>query len=217
MGLLSDWGVTFDDLDEVVTDNPSLRGMVFGYVAEVMCRKIWFADAAKFSDVIKPGDHARDDKGDIRVTYRGERLRIEVKSLQTKTAKLVGDVYQAKFQCDASDRRKVLFRDGSTIETTCLLIGDFDLLAVNLFAFTKEWRFAFARNKDLPRSRYKGYSETARENLLASTMPITWPLQPPYEPEPFRLLDEIVRERASQKQENKSDSSARVLDVKRGS
>jgi hypothetical protein len=144
-------------------------------------------------------DHDRKEKGDLGATYRGESLRIEVKSLQTKTVKEVDGVYSARFQCDASDRRTITFKNGKSIETTCLLVGEFDLLGVNLFAFKKEWLFAFARNKDLPRSKFRGYPPEVRDELLASLMPITWPLQPPYEAEPFRLLDEICRERASQK------------------
>lgn len=198
MGVLKDWQVNFDELDEVATDNPSLRGMMFGYVAEVKCREIWFS-GPKFSNVVKHTDHNRQAKGDLGVTYRGEVLSIEVKSLQTKTVKHIDDAYRASFQCDASDRRTITFKNGESIETTCLLVGEFDLLAVNLFAFTKEWRFAFARNKDLPRSTYRNYSPIVRKKLLATLMPITWPLQPPYEAEPFRLLDEICQERALKK------------------
>jgi hypothetical protein len=170
---------------------------VFGYVAEYQLRKIWFSDK-RFSDVVKYRNHDRLEKGDLGMTYQGYRIRVESKSLQTNTIRLLTDgSYEAKFQCDASDRREIVVAGYGTIQTTCLAVGEFDLVAVNLFAFGFGWQFAFARNKDLPRSRFNKYPPEVQAMLLASTMPITWPLRPPYEPEPFRLLDEIVQERIS--------------------
>ena len=96
---------------------------------------------------------------------------------------------------DASDRRLVTLPDGSTIETTCLVPGKFDILAVNLFEFGHRWRFGFIRNRDLPRSRHKGYTDYQRENLLATGVPVTWPLTAPFVDSPFPLLEDIARER----------------------
>ena len=84
---------------------------------------------------------------------------------------------------------------GSTVNTTCLLVGEFDLLAVNLFAFEREWRFSFAKNEDLPRSKFRKYTPEQREHLLASLVPVSWPPIPPLYAEPFQLLDEIIEER----------------------
>lgn len=125
-------------------------------------------------------------------------MSVEVKSLQTATIKEADGVLSARFQCDASDRRLVTLPNGEQIQTTCLVVGEFDLVAVNLFAFQDVWRFVFARNKDLPRSRYPKYSPEARQYLLASLMTVTWPPAPPFYAEPFALLDEIVRERPSE-------------------
>lgn len=199
MGFLDDWEVSRDDLNEILVENPSLRGMIFGYVAERKLRTMWFS-GARFRDVVKYRNHDRLEKGDLGITYRGERIRIESKSLQTATVRRTNGGYTARFQCDASDRRRVSLPDGTTIETTCLLVGEFDLLAVNLYAFGLGWKFAFARNRDLPRSRYPKYPSAVRQQLLATLMDITWPLQPPFEAEPYRLLDQIVQERSSRKQ-----------------
>ena len=86
--------------------------------------------------------------------------------------------------------------NGRKIETTCLVVGEFDLLAVNLFQFEREWRFAFATNADLPGSRFSKYTPTERKYLLATLVEVTWPVKPPFQREPFKLLDEIVREKA---------------------
>ncbi len=194
MGLLERWNLTNEELDEIITTNPSLRGMMLGYVSEYKLRHMWFSDP-RFLDVRKEDDHDRTQKGDLWFTYRGTRLSLEVKSLQTHTVKQVGEAYQGKFQCDASDRRQVILPGGDTLQTTCLLVGEFDLLAVGLFEFGQQWRFAFAKNSDLPRSTWRNYTAEQRIHLLASIMPITWPLQPPYEEAPFRLLNAIVQEK----------------------
>ena len=94
-----------------------------------------------------------------------------MKSLQTSKVKTTPTGYTGKYQCDASDKRTIRLPNGEDIATTCLLVDEFDLVAVNLFAFGEEWRFAFAKNSDLQRSRYRGYTEEQRKYLLASLQP----------------------------------------------
>ena len=127
------------------------------------------------------------------VTYKSRPFKVECKSLQTNSIRRVGEMFTGKAQCDASDRRTVTFGDGTTLDTTCLLVGEFDLLAVNLFAFEDKWRFIFAKNADLPRSRFKGYTEEQRSQLLASLVPVSWPPQPPFRDDPFGLMDEMLK------------------------
>jgi hypothetical protein len=91
----------------------------------------------------------------------------------------------------------VTLSDGSKLDTTCLLCGEFDLLAVNLFQFRQEWDFAFVLNRDLPRSRSKKYTEFQREQLLATSVRVTWPIETPFVLNPFDLLDILVTERES--------------------
>lgn len=195
MGIFERWQITTEELESIVDGNPSLRGMMFGYVSEYMLRKVWFSDP-RFQDVRKEDDHDRTQKGDLWFTYKGTRVSIEVKALQTHSVRGMGGAFTGEFQCDASDRREVQLPNGERLQTTSLLVGEFDMLAVCLFAFGNQWRFAFAKNWDLPRPGVRS-KKTAiqKEHLLASTMKISWPLQPPYEAEPFRLLDEIVREK----------------------
>jgi hypothetical protein len=42
MGLLDDWQLTYDEVNELLTDNPSLRSFLSGYAAELKCRNLWF-------------------------------------------------------------------------------------------------------------------------------------------------------------------------------
>jgi len=165
---------------------------MLGYAAEYVLRRRHFTDA-RLTGIVKDDDHDRERKGDLRFEYRGRSFRIECKSLQSNSIKTLGEGnFKGTYQCDASDRRPVTFDDGTTIETTCLLVGEFDIVAVNLFGFTDEWRFAFALNKDLPRSRFRKYTEYQRERLLSTSMKITWPIAWPYVLDPFPLLDLVV-------------------------
>jgi hypothetical protein len=192
--ILTRWDISLKELTAAVDSNPSLRGMLFGYVAETVLLKTWFSDK-RITFSIKYDDHDRKKKGDRVLTYRGYSFIVESKSLQTNSIVRGRGVWRGNAQCDASDRRKITLPDGSQLNTTCLLTGDFDLLAVNCFAFENEWRFVFAKNDELPRSRFRGYTDAQRRYLLASLMPVTWPPQPPFYDEPFRLLDEIIEDR----------------------
>ena len=169
--------------------------MLFGYVSEYKVRKDCFA-GAEFSDLKKYDDHDRSKKGDISVVYQGCEVLVEVKSLQTHSVKQLGeDEWSGLFQCDASDRREVGLANGETVLTTCLKVGEFDLLAVPLFHFGEKWRYAFAKNSDLPRSAYKRYSPEIRAQLIRSSIKIEWPLRAPFCGDLIPLLDLIVREK----------------------
>jgi hypothetical protein len=103
--------------------------------------------------------------------------------------------YRGAVQCDASDKREVILNNGRKFSTTCLRVGEFDILAVGLFGFRECWDFGFALNRDLPRSRAKNYSPAIRKQLLATLIPVTWPLSAPYVSDPFVLLDQLAQEK----------------------
>lgn len=230
-------GVTLEYLTEVVAANPSLRGILVGYIAE---RKLWdwFATDGRVTSIRKDDDHDRLQKGDLVVTYKGFDFRIEVKSLQTNSIeihdrdagkwlkKVVQEtsvnrssgtrqrrkwiesepfkvlwrkgpddaVYRGGIQCDASDRRTIAVA-GQQVNTTNLLVGEFDILAASLFAFREKWDFGFILNRDLPRSTYAKYPEEVRNQLLKTMIPVTWPLPETFVPDPFTLLDQLVAEK----------------------
>ncbi len=190
--ILKRWGITEQDLTELVDQNPSLRGILLGYVAERKFHETYL-DHPEITEKGKDDDHDRTRKGDRRITYKGMSLAIEVKSLQTNLVKnLSDDGWMGKSQVDASDSREVTFPDGSALKTTCLLRGEFDLLAVNCFAFGNQWRFAFALNSELPQNTYKKYTEYQRKHLLPTLITVEWPLKPPFTENPFELLDRLV-------------------------
>lgn len=192
--ILERWDVTAEELTRVVDENPSLRGMILGYLAEMKLEKLWLT-GPDFSDLTKADDHDRSRHGDRAVRYKGQEFTFESKSLQTASARQDAGVWTGKAQVDASDRRTVVLPDGSDLATTCLVVGSFDILAVNVFAFENQWRFAFAKNSDLPRSTYRRYTAYQREHLLATLVTVTWPPEPPFRDEPFTLMNEIIQER----------------------
>jgi len=177
--------------------------MFLGYVAEFKLRSLLIANP-EVTSISKPDDHSRKkgDKNDLVLAYKGRPFSFEVKSLQTNSIKHdpIEETYKGKSQVDASDSRTITFPDGTKLVTTNLLIGDFDILAVNLFQFKQEWAFAFALNDDLPRSRHKAYTTMQREQLLATSVDVSLPITPPFVVNPFDLMD-LVIERG---QENKS-------------
>lgn len=194
--LLNSWGITADELSEIVAENSSMRGLMFGFVAEYKLKKDWLMRPG-IENVLRPRSHDRKQKCDFRFDYAGQDVTVEVKCLDTPKVKVLPNgTYIGTFQCNASDKTKVIFPDGSSLETNCLLVGGFDILAVCLHAFGKIWRFAFALNDELPRSTYRKYSPTQQTGLLKSSMVISWPLQPPYSNDLFSVLDRLLAKRA---------------------
>lgn len=79
------------------------------------------------------------------------------------------------------------------MNTTLLLRGEFDILAVNCYAFEEKWNFQFAKNNDLPCSTYKKYTKQQRSKLIASLIPVKWPPEMPFRNDLKSLLDEMVQ------------------------
>jgi hypothetical protein len=192
--ILTDLHVSLDELTSVVRSNPSLRGMLVGYLAEQKLHALFEGDP-RITGLRKDDDHDRTKKGDLVVSYKGVDFRIESKALQTNSIRTdEHGNYRGKVQCDASDRRKVKLPGGRVIETTCLLVGEFDVLAAGLFGFRQKWEFAFALNRDLPRSSHKGYKPFVRKHLLKTLVDVSLPIEPPFVADPFELLERLYRE-----------------------
>lgn len=192
--ILEKWEITAHVLTELLAQNPSLRGMLFGYVAEFKLEELWL-QPPRITACFKADDHDRRKKGDRIIIYRDEQFIIEAKSLQTNTIAYKDGRWTAKSQVDASDRRQITLPNGTVLSTTCLLVGEFDVLAVNTYPFEEEWRFVFAKNKDLPRTSWRGYTPEQRQYLLATTVEVTWPPEPPFHDDLFKVLDELIQER----------------------
>lgn len=202
MAFLEDWDLSFDEINELLTANPSLRSFVMGYAAEIKCRSNYLLDNPNISNVYKPDDHDRTQKGDWVITYKGERISIEVKSLQSNSIKQApAGIARAVYQCDASDSRTVFFSDGTQVKTTALLVGEFDVVAVNVHSFSGKWEFAWALNQDLltmessSHKSAKAYTDFQKSNLIKTTQPITAEIAYPYTRHPEELFERVLEER----------------------
>jgi hypothetical protein len=91
-------------LTELVNDNPSLRGIMLGYVAEHKFREL-IEKHPHISGSKKHDDHDRSRKSDRVIMYKGVEFCIEVKSLQTKLIRQLDGRWTGKAQVDGSDRR----------------------------------------------------------------------------------------------------------------
>lgn len=192
--ILDKWQVSAEELTKIVQENPSLRGFILGYIGEYKARA-FFEGHNGIEHVKKYDDHDRTSKGDISFYYKGREFKVEVKSLQTNSVKQAGkDAWNGKFQCDASDKREIHLSNGHTVTTTCLAVGEFDIVAVSLYAFGDQWRFAFAKNVDLPHpgNRSRNIDVEDREYLIKTSIDISWPLQAPFTTDVYSLLDDMV-------------------------
>lgn len=181
-----------DALIRVLKEVPSVRGMVYGNVAEVEFSD-WLVEHGIPDDAqVRDDDHAKT-KSDRTILYKRHRYTIQLKSMQTNSIKEPEPRrFTAKIQCDASDRRRVQLPTGREIETTCYVAGEFDVLAVPLHPFFGAWEFAFKINSELPRSAHRGYAEEERQYLLKTLVDIDFPLseQGGWTTDLFGLLDE---------------------------
>jgi hypothetical protein len=166
----------------VLRDVPSVRGMVYGNLAEVELHE-WLSQHVPAEELIRDDDHDKT-KSDLRFPWDGREFSVQSKCMQTnKIQEVAQGCFKAKVQCDGSDKRRIVLPGGDSIETTNYLVGEFDILATALHPFTKSWDFAFRLNSTLPTSRSKRYRDMGiDEYLLMTTVDIEWPL-PAFDPD----------------------------------
>lgn len=206
----NDWKLSEEEFNQVIDDNSNALSAIFGYVAEERLREMYLEDNSNVENIRTPKDQDSTDKGDWAFSYKGEPMKIEVKSLQTASIKKMdtnqetlngeeaGPEWKAGFHIKGtSDQRKVEY-DGEEYETTLMNVeeSDVDIMAVNLYRLEDEWRYAFIRLTDLPRSK-GNYPEGLRQQLSKSQPKVTVPLQEPFTDDLEQLMDDIIEERQS--------------------
>jgi len=119
MTILEEWDITAEQLTSLLNENPSLKGMLLGYTAELKLKEI-ITSFSEVSFTIKFDDHNRKKKGDLYIIYRGKAFNIESKSLQSSMIRhdSESNLWQGKAQVDASDRRTVQLPNGQELNTT---------------------------------------------------------------------------------------------------
>jgi hypothetical protein len=179
---------------QAIRDNPSLRGFVYGYVSEMEFEHHYLKRGKGIESVLKDDDHKRT-KSDRTVIFKGRPVSIQVKSVQTNSIRFVEGSLVAKVQNDASDRRSVTLPNGAKLEATCYKVGEYDILAVSLHAFTSKWRFAFKENSKLQRSTSKKYAAKDQQCLLATLETIRFPLDPTWTDDFEAILEKVSQQK----------------------
>jgi len=177
---------------QVIRNNPSLRGFVYGYVSEMEFERHYLEGRKTIESFSKDDDHKKT-KSDRTVVFRGKPITIQVKSVQTNSIGFDRGRFIAKVQNDASDRRRVKLPGGKTVETTCYVVGEYDILAVSLQPFTGEWRYAFKENSKLQRTTSKKYTSKQQRHLLATLETIYYPLDPSWTEDFDAILEAVSR------------------------
>lgn len=196
-------GITIDHISQIAATNPSFRGMLLGYTAELKLKELISCVPGVFN-ITKQNDHDRSKKGDFHINYLGHDLYIELKSIRTDTAVCKDGIWTGKAQVDASDKRQITLPNGQKFATTLLLRGGFDILSVNCFAFGNEWKFSFILGSDLPYPSSKKYGEISTF-LLAGMINVTWPAIGKYVDDLRCILNRAIMEKTIDMQsENKT-------------
>ena len=165
-----------DDLIHAIKTAPSLRGIVLGFVSEVMFTK-HVEKIDGIEDVRKHDDHDRSkNKIDRDFLYLGKRVTVQLKSIQTNSLGFHTEeqLIYADVQNDASDSRRIDF-NGKEIVTVNYKKGDYDILCTPLFPFTGDWQFAYKLNTSCQTWRSKKYPPEIAEHFLHGTEKITYP------------------------------------------
>jgi hypothetical protein len=206
----NDWKLDPEEFNRIIHQNSNALSAIYGYVAEERLREEFLEDDPRVENIRSPADQDSDDKGDWAFEYRGEPMKIEVKSLQTHTIERVdsnqtklGDEtvpvqWKAGFHLKGTSDQRVVEYDDEEYNTTLMNVeeSDVDVMAVNLYKIEDEWRFAFLKVDDLPRSK-GNYPDGLRQRLAKSQIKLTVPLQDPFTDDLFELMDDVLRERHS--------------------
>lgn len=210
----NDWKLDPEEFNRVIHTNSNALSAIFGYVAEERLREMYLEDHPDIENIRTPEDQDSSDKGDWAFEYKGEKMKIEVKSLQTHTIEEVnpdqetltedGDEpvrYKAGFHLKGTSDQRTVQHEGEEYNTTLMDVedSDIDIMAVNLYKIKDEWDFAFLKVEDLPRSK-GNYPDSLREKLARSQIRLTIPLDEPFTDDLFDLMDTVLEERGATSQ-----------------
>jgi len=204
----NDWELSPEEFNRIIHKNSNALSAIYGYVAEERLREMYLEDDDRIENIRSPDDQDVGDKGDWAFRWRGEPMKIEVKSLQTHTIKEIDSEqqtlssddepvrYRAGFHLKGSSDQRTEVYEGDEYQTTLMNIekSDVDIMAVNLYKIKDEWDFAFLKVEDLPRSK-GNYPEGLREQLARSQTRLTIPLQEPFTDDLYGLMDAVLEER----------------------
>lgn len=148
-------GFSLEEVQGLADENPSLRGYLQGYLAELQLRRLLLS-----TPLVASAEKIPDSslvKGDLLVSYQGESLRVEAKSLRSGSGSYntLSQAWEGSVECKSPGSRLIEVPGRGEIRATCIEEGRFDVLAVCTQPVTGEWSFLFAPEAFLPRAQDK--------------------------------------------------------------
>lgn len=185
--IFDEWQISPEELTDLIQRQPSLRSMLIGHVGRFQLKRLL---SRHVTSIEEQDNHNRERRGSITVRYRNKRISIRSCTVQSNSIRKRDNITKASFQCDGSDRRPV--KVGSeTVETTCVLSTDFDVVGVSLYPICKRWEFAFAATKDMNKTKSKTIPVAQRGLFLATQHPISYPVEAPYTTDFIKLFERV--------------------------
>lgn len=152
-GLLQ--GFSLSDIEGLALENPSLRGYLQGYLAELRLKERLLS-CPGVSSVSKIPDSS-SVKGDFHVEYLGSTLTVEAKSFRSNSAKYdpLSESWSASVQCKNPGSRLLNVVGQGLVQAVCVEERRFDVLAICTYPITGQWGFLFCPEFFLPRAEKK--------------------------------------------------------------
>jgi hypothetical protein len=197
--LLEHLDTSIERLGVLYKTNPNFRAIVDGYNGEDHFRPL-IQGIAGVENIRKPGDQNRNEKGDVKFGYKGFPISIEIKSIAKNTVKKNLFGWSGKAAVKSSDKKQLVFSDGSVADVAMLPRGQFTVLAVGCHAFTGNWKdFQYCLNSELPKpTSSDGLTDLQKNELISVLVPVEWPPVGPF----TTNLEEILERAVAEQKEN---------------
>lgn len=151
-------GFSLDDVQALADENPNLRGYLQGYLAELRLKAL--LESVPGVDRAEKIPDSSSLRGDFLVEYHGTLLRVEAKSMRSRSEVFnpLTQSWSASVDCKNPGSRLLKVEGRGEVRATCIEERRFDVLAVCTQPVTGEWSFLFAPEVFLPRAENRpGY------------------------------------------------------------
>lgn len=145
-------GFSLADIQYLADNNPSLRGYLQGYLAELKLKSLLESFPGVGS--IEKIPDCSSDKGDFRVGYKGSTIVVESKSFRSysRRTNTLTESWEASVDCKNPGSRVLEVEGRGQVRSSCIEERRFDVLAVCTWPVTGTWTFLFAPEAFLPRA-----------------------------------------------------------------
>lgn len=140
-------GISLSDIEKLASGNPSLRGYLQGYLAEMFLER-YLSSTTGISDVGKIGDQNSSMRGDFKFRFKDSWHSVECKSFSARG--LRHNPTEGGWSATVNLKRSGAIQEDGKARSVNVKRGEFDILAVSTFNVTGTWDFLFIHNQFLP-------------------------------------------------------------------